>query len=257
MQPMTPGYGAPPAAPTTSPAGGIVMLVLAFLIGLGTVSRSWIAQSHGDDKFAIGLVGSYMCIDGECKGQIIDDRSDSKDDKEKAIVATGWIGFLGGLVAAGFGVIGGILILTRKNAKMPWIPVYPIYAVLLLVDLSFIGQVLDMYHGEDKPPVGWSAMVTVLALIAGIIVVAAWLHPAARRERRANPMGMGMGMSPYGMQPMPMQPMGMPQPMPMQQPLATPPAVMQAPSACPRCGGALQFVAQYQRSFCPACQQYA
>ncbi len=39
-------------------------------------------------------------------------------------------------------------------------------------------------------------------------------------------------------------------------PATYPPAPQQAPPTCPTCGTPLQFIPQYQRNWCPACQQY-
>lgn len=87
----------------------------------------------------------------------------------------------------------------------------------------------------------------------------------------AAPVAGGYGAQPtpgYGAQPMaPQQPMAQPMAQQYSQPMAQPtyqqPQVQQpapvaaAPSnACPTCGGAARFIAQYNRNWCDTCQKY-
>lgn len=257
---MQPGYGGqPPAQPSIQGGGkgaGIGMLVMALLIAIGAFTHSWATQSVEDSWYGVGLLGlkASSCYEGECREDSMswgemDDRGG--DDKNADVKFTGYLGFLGALAAMILCVVAGGMVLASNLRKVPTVAVTVVLGVAAGAMMLFLIRVLTKEGSDNELKLGYSGILAIGGAIGGVILSQVGLAPAIRRERQQ--LGMGGG---YPQQPMPMgypqqpMPMGYPQqpPMVMQQPLAT---------ACPRCNGPLQYVAQYQRNFCPACQQYA
>ena len=216
------------AKPAT--AGGIVMLICAALILLGTISRSWFVMDAGDFKGGTGLMGGYACGKDwdsgkeHCEGKWLDfDTKGRAKDKDIHVWRFG--GFFGGLGAGVLAVICGAIAFGNPR-KAPLVPLYILTGIAFVFCSMFVVRIFVEMKGSMKPDFGWSFFVDYMGLIGAFVAGVAMIGPA-------------------GKQAAPMMHMPMQQPMMMQQ------------YPCPRCGGQLTFVAQYQRWFCPRCQQYA
>jgi hypothetical protein len=100
--------------------------------------------------------------------------------------------------------------------------------------LTYFAIRLSMSDDDVQFGPGFSVFLAVGGLIAAGIVMQTMLRPLIQKAQGAAP-------SLPAAQAMPM---------------GAAPQAAQAPGPCPRCGGQLQFVAQYQRWYCTACQQY-
>lgn len=238
---MQPNY--PPQPPTGAPGtanpaqtAGIIMLVCALLIAIGTFTKSWFSEDLGRGSAGIGLLGAKMCRGDECRSFSWDDMGGNVDGDIKAF---GYIGFLGGLAALGVCAVAGGLALTRNAHK---IKVKPLMIPLSVASGAMAYFLVRILLEDDSPGLSYSGFLALGGIIAAGAVLKQMLGPIAERARSGLPAGAGMpGALPAGAPPM-----------------AAPgaPSPMAAPSTCPRCGQPLEYVAQYQRYFCRNENQY-
>lgn len=152
-----------------------------------------------------------------------------------------------GAVAA-CGAAGGMA-LSRNTHK---IPVVPIQIVLGLASFTMTYFAVRLSMSDDDVQIGpsYSAFLGIGGVVGAGVVIQQMLKKLVAQAKGMLPAGPAMGYA----QPMHGQPM---QGQPMQgQPMAAPPMAAAATVACPRCQGQATFVAQYNRHFCNACQQY-
>lgn len=266
---MHPGYGYPAHAQAPNPAAtaGIVMLVCAAAIAFGTLTKSWLSASEKDGNAGIGLTG--MSFEGEGRsmsmtwGEIDDivghearereerrreygeydsyDDYDDESDEGPGITPTdvklmGYLGFVLGLLATGAAAGAGGLALMRNLRPIKTKPFVALLIGTSALHAIFLARVVTndrMTHFEDVDfSISYSGIVSVIGLVAAAVVLLQMLGPQIAQAQAMAP------------------PVGYAPPLP-SQPIAMPPVV-----ACPRCHGQATFVAQYNRYFCNACQQY-
>ncbi len=264
------GYGQQPAGPAAAPNpaqnAGIAMLVCGLLLAVGLFTTSWGTASRGSKEFNIGVIGAEQCRRGECRS--VDERLWKRADGD--IVAMRWIGLLAGFAAlAGMCAAGGMA-LSRNTAK---IPVRPLQIALGLASGSLtyfaFRIVMSKFQGVDLSP-GFSAFLGIGGIIGAGVVLKQMLQPLIAQAQvgglgfagAAAGMQPAAGMYPQAGQPMPQaaQPPAQAAQAPAQaaQPQAAPAQAAQPQAQpCATCGGGLQYVAQYQRYYCGACQKYA
>jgi hypothetical protein len=271
MQPMPPGYGAQgpgygaPPQPTAPVAGknpAIGLFVIALVIAVGAFSHSWArtSEDHGDFSMSVGagLTGGKVsaCEEGDCHDASVDWGGESGDQTTNDLKYLGYLAMLGSLAAIALCAAAGGMVLSGNARKIN----VPTFVALIATGAGTMGIFLirlltkDLGGGGDDPThlsISWSGFLGIGGAIAGAIVIGSVLAPIVRAAQAAPmPMQMPMAQAMPGypqQQPMQQQPM-------QQQPMQQQPQMM---TACPRCGGQLTYVAQYQRSFCHACQQYA
>lgn len=253
---MPPSAPAPYAAPTSNPAqlGGILLLVCAGLILIGTVTRGWFTMSRGNNSSSVGLIGYKFCYDGECKGKIFE--PDMSKGADADVTAARYLAFLGGLGAVVVAGLGGAMALGRKPDKVPLLAIYIVCGIAAFFGLYFIGRALSEVRGSGGPGPGWSFCVAFIGHIGAAVIAGVMIRPHARRTAPGFHPGypqQGYAPQPQGYAP---QPQGSAPPQPGYAPPQAP--QQQAAPSCPRCvaQGQVTYAAQYQRYFCGRCQQY-
>ncbi|MEZ4403055.1 MAG: hypothetical protein R3B06_23735 [Kofleriaceae bacterium] len=149
----------------------IVLLVLAALLLVGTVSSSWFTPSRGSG--GVGLTGVEACRGGEC-------RSVSWGDMPKApkdLAALGWFGLLGGLSAVGVTVAAGVMGLTGKAQRIPFKPFSIVYGLAACSMTMFFMRVLTEFTRGLS--IGFAGILAIGALIAISVLVKLVSTPTA------------------------------------------------------------------------------
>jgi len=243
----------------------IVLFVGALLIGIGSATKSWFGMNEHDMSAHAGLFSFEFCEEDHCESQSY--LKDLKHAHGRQLVAT--FAGLGATLCASavsiLGILGGIFLLGGKKKRV----------VSLLTTIGagialFLAVVFMISMDAKGLSIGFGVF---LYFIGGIGLLVAGIL-----SMKGAPAGMPMAMQSGGMPPqqyggmppqqyggMPMQSGGMP---PMQQPYQGAPNAMQSggmppmqqmqPGSppCPTCRNALQFVPQYTRWFCAACNRY-
>lgn len=142
------------------------------------------------------------------------------------------LGLLCGLAAVGGIAAAGIMALMRNTAKIPLKPIQGVMGAASFT-LTYFAIRLAMSDKDVDFGPGFSVFLGIGGLIAAGIVMQTMLRPLIQQAKGAAP-GLPMAVAQGGAG-------------------AAPGA---APGPCPRCGGQVQYVAQYQRWYCTACQQY-
>ncbi|NVB84862.1 MAG: hypothetical protein HOV81_41210 [Kofleriaceae bacterium] len=288
MQPSHQPAG--PADPAKSTA--IALCIAAVLVLVGTVSKSWFSAGHRDTSIHLGVMGGEVCEDGRCMDIPMDKLGKSMPELEFFAL----VGMLGGFAAAAAaGVFGGMTLAGKKD-KLPPIKLAQIaYGIASFGMTAFFIRVIAEGGKGDVNP-SWAVVPGLGGVIFAAVMtkkLKAFL-PTAPAQPAGAPHGAPGGFygqqgyanssqpmppqnpyanqsqpmppqNPYANQSQPMQPYGSQQPQnpyanqsqPMQPQMAPPPGPPPAQQhACPRCGTPLQFVAQYQRWFCPRENNY-
>jgi hypothetical protein len=261
MQPQPPVYPqqppqpqGPPAAANPGQTGGILMLVACLALAIGTFTKSWVTASwdEGTESVKMGPLGIEVCDRDECES-IGWSKIERGDADIKVTAQLSLFAGIASLVCAG---IAGIMALSRSAQKIPVGVFVGIFSASAGVMAYFVVRSMSDGKGEISPGPGYSSVLAIGGIMMASIVLKTMLGPL-RKPLLAAPAAHGYPQQPYQGQPMQQQPM---QQQPYAQPgqqMAPPPPPQQMAQACPRCRGQLQYVAQYQRYFCPACQQYA
>jgi len=242
----------PPSAPNPAQAAGIIMIVCAVAIAIGTFTKSWVGKSvsFGDESMEVGLglLGMKQCSSGKCEsaGWGDDDRGEIPGD----IKAMGYLGFIAGLASIGACAAAGGLALSRNTHKIPHKVLLGILGAGSFSMVYFLVRIKMDDKVGGRLDISYSGIAAIGGLIAAGIVMKQMLVPLINRAKGIHPAALPMAYA----QPMMGQPM-QGQPM-MGQPMAQAPMAAAATVTCPRCQGQATFVAQYNRHFCNACQQY-
>jgi hypothetical protein len=232
MQPtgQPPAQGAA-AAPNPAQTAGIILCVCALALLIGLFTKGWATASEGRDTIGAGLLGFEGCGGGQCMS-VEWDKAEKMLDIPSDVGAFRILGLLCGLAALGGIAAAGIMALTRKTGQ---IPVKAIQGVMGAASftLTYFAFRLAMSDDDVQFGPGYSAFLAIGGLLAAGIVMQVMLRPLVQQAKAAAPA------------------------LPAAQAVAgAGPAPTAAPGPCPKCGGQLQFVAQYQRWYCTACQQY-
>ncbi len=248
MQPQQPGQppygqqppmGGPPAGGAPGPAGppnpaqtaAIILAVCGVLMAVGVFTKSWLSASEGKSEVGVGLLGAQECRRGECRSFSWGDMKGAVPGDVKAV---GYLGFVAGLGAIGAAGFCAFLAFQRQSHK---IPVKVIQGVFGAAAFSFtyflVRLMLDDKLGKGLGP-SFSGIVAIVGVVGAGFVLKQMLMPIIKQGAGAAAPASAAAM-----------PMG-----------GAPQAPAMAPVACPRCNGQAAYVAQYQRHFCNACQQY-
>lgn len=246
----------PPVASNPVQTAGIIMIVCALAIAIGTFTKSWFSASDDGATMGIGLTG--MKAEGRGKSVSfswgeMNDMARGEGKVPTDIMLFGYVGFIAGIGAVAAAGAAGGMALTRNLGKFPTKPALGVMGAASFAQAFFFVRVLTedaitkTGRGPELGP-SYSGILSLAGLIAAGIVFKQMLKPHVDAAKAALPAGPMMG---YG-QPVQGQPMmGQPQPM-----MGQPPVAQAQMMTCPRCQGQAAFVAQYNRYFCNACQQY-
>lgn len=224
----------PAAAANPAQTAGILMMVCALAIAIGTFTKSWFAESEGGGEVGVGLTGMKMCGRGECMAMSWGDMDKMGGKIPGDIKLFGYLGFLAGIASVGAAAAAGGLALSRNSHKIPEKVLLGIFGAASFSMTFFL--VRFMTEDKKMPGISFSGFLAIGGLIGAGMVLKSMLGPIIKRGQLAAgpggyaPAGAAMG-----------APMG---------------GAAVAPVPCPRCGGQAGFVAQYNRHFCTACQQY-
>lgn len=236
-----PPQGGPPAAANPAQTAGIILLVCAAAIAIGTFTKSWMSASEGDESIGVGLWGVKVCEDDEGCQSI--SWGDAGDRTPGDIKIFGPFGFLAGLAAAGAAAAAGGMALSRNTGKIPNKVILGIFGAASFAQTFFLVRLMTEDKLSRGMSISYSGILSIGGLIAAGIVFKQMLAPQINAAKGLLPAAtaMGGGYAP----PMGAPPMG-----------GQPPVAAAATMTCPRCQGQATFVAQYNRHFCNACQQY-
>ncbi len=235
QQPYHPGPAQPAGDNTQLGAGLMIVAAIAIIVGL--VSKSFVTASwdEGTESVKIGLLsGMELCDRDECRTVGWGEGRDAKGD----IKAVRMIALISGFAAAGLCGLGAVMAFSRKRP-----PVGVLQGALGVAAFAFtffIVRWITEGKGEVSPGPGWAGIVGIGGLILGSVV-------SKTMFKHLAPGGVAPAAGAY-----PAQGHAPPPP----QGYAPPPPPPAATTACTRCGQPAQFVAQYQRWYCPSCQQY-
>jgi hypothetical protein len=235
-QPQQP-YGQPPqpvGGAGNTQLGAILMIVAGVCIVVGLVSKSFVTASwdEGSESIKIGFMGVEVCDRDECESVPWDKMGKGDGD----IKAVRMIGLISGFLGAGLCAMAALMAFSNKRP-----PVGAIQGVLGVAAFSlayFLFRFISEGKGEMAPGPGFAAFIGLGGVIMGSIVSKTMFKHLAP--------GMPGAPMAYGG-----QPMAHGHPM-----MAPPPPPPAATTPCTRCRQPAQFVAQYQRWYCPSCQQY-
>jgi hypothetical protein len=285
-----PPGGAVPAAPKPAdPArsAAIILLVSAALLLVGTISKNWVTAGDTEDRMHAGPMGAEVCLESRCVEIPL-----RGVDKDIEIIMT--LAMLAGFAAAGVtGVFGGMVFAGSRQVPVPTKLANLVLVIALIAFVVFLGRMLS--EKANISWAGFVAIGGAIVGFVGLKAVSPFLKPVLALPagavqpypqhgsqpyqqgnpyaNQSQPMQPQHGSQPYQQQPqhgsqpyqMQQQPQHGSQPyqQPMQgqpqygsQPHQMPQPPQQQMPNCPRCGTQLQFVAQYQRWFCPREQQY-
>ena len=228
--PQQPVQGPPMAAQPPNPAqtAGIILCVCALALLIGLFTKGWASASEGREEVNAGLLGFEGCRGGECRSvdwELAEKGLDIPSDVGMFRI----LGLLCGLAALGGIAAAGGMALARKTAK---IPIKPIQGAMGAASFTLTYFAIRLAMSDKDVDFGpsYSVFLAIGGLVAAGIVMQTMLRPLVQQAQAAAPQ------------------------LPVAQAVAG--AAPQAAGPCPRCGGQLQFVAQYQRWYCTACQQY-
>ncbi len=259
MQPMHqhPPASAGPADPAKGTA--IALCIAAVLILVGTVSKSWFSAGHRDESIHLGLMGGEVCDGSRC----IDIPMDRLGKKMPELELFAMVGMLGGFAAAAAaGVFGGMTLAGKKGQLPPLKLGQVAYGIASFGMTAFFIRIIAEGGKGDVNP-SWA----IVPGIGGVIFAAAMTKKLKSFLPAPGQPALPAGAPPQGFygqqgyanqsQPMPPQNPYANQSQPMQPQMGAPPGPPpQQQHPCPRCGTPLQFVAQYQRWFCPRENNY-
>lgn len=233
MQPTPPPGSAPqptgPAAPANpAQTSGIILLVCALAILIGLFTKGWGTASEGREDVNAGLLGIEGCRGGQCQS-IEWDLAEKALDIPSDVGMFRILGLLAGLAAIGGIAAAGGMALSRKTGQIPLKPIQGVMGAASFT-LTYFAIRLSMSDKDVNFGPGFSVFLAIGGLIAAGIVMQTMLRPLIQQAKAAAP-GLPAAQAVGG-------------------------AAPQAAGPCPKCGGQLQFVAQYQRWYCTACQQY-
>lgn len=219
----------PPQNPGQNPA--IALFICAVAMGIGMFTNSWATAHEGRHSIGAGLFHIEGCrSDGGCESldwARASDRLDIPSDVDTFRT----LGIVSGFAAlAALVVIGGMLMGPNLH-KIPLIPLQ-IPMGLGAGCLTYFAFRLAMSDRDVSFGPGYSAFLTIGALLIAGTVVKQWVKPIVEEARAA-------AARPTAMYPPPPPP--------------PPPATHQL---CPRCRVGAQWVPQYQRWYCNSCQGY-
>jgi hypothetical protein len=292
MQPLHQPAGATgPADPAKSTA--IALCIAAVLILVGTVSKSWFSADMRGASVHLGVMGGEVCESGHCIDIPIDKLGKRMPELE-FFAMIGMLG--GFAAAAAAGVFGGMTLAGKKDKLPPLKLAQIAYGIASFGMTAFFIRIIAEGGKGDVGPSwaivpGLGGVIfafvmtnklkaflpTAPALPAGAPQPGGFYghqgyanssQPMQPQNPYANQSQPMQPQNPYANQSQPMQPQNpyanQSQPMqnpyanqsqPMQPQMGAPPAQQQQ-HPCPRCGTPLQFVAQYQRWFCPRENNY-
>jgi len=210
----------------------IVLFVGALLVGIGSVTKSWFAMSEHDASAHAGLFSYEFCEEDHCDSETYIKELKHAHGRQLVATAAGLGATAAGIAVAVLGILGGVFLLGGRPRR-----VVSLLAVLGAAVALFLAIVFMVAMDAKGLSIGYGVFLFFIggigSLVAGILAMG----------KTGPAMGMAAMQPPYQGAAMPMQSGGMP---PMQH--------MQPP--CPNCRHALQFVPQYQRWFCAACNRY-
>jgi len=148
----------------------IALFIAAVAILAGTLSKSWFTASRGDA--GVGLSGVKICNHGEC-------RTASWSDMPRVpseVPLFGYLGLIGGVLAAAGCVATGGLLLANRRDKVMLKPLGAVLGVAALGQIAFVNRFMS--GGGDKGvSIGWSMIVALAGLVAVAVISKALVTP--------------------------------------------------------------------------------
>lgn len=245
MQPQQPGQppygqqppmGGPPAGgaaggpPNPAQTPAIILAVCAALIAVGVLTKSW--MTAGEERFSvgIGLLGMKACAGDRCETAGWGDKQMKGIDGD--VKAFGYLGFITGLAAIGACGYMAFLAFQRQQHKIPVKVMNGVLGAAAFCSTFFLVRLLTS-DGAERASLSYSGFLAIGGLVGAGFVLKQMLTPLIKQ-------GAGAAAPAYAAA----------------APMGAAPAGAAAAVACPRCGGQAAYVAQYQRHYCNACQQY-
>jgi hypothetical protein len=154
----------------------IAMFIAALAILIGVFTHSWFTADRGDG--GIGLTGIEECRRGMCRSATWGEMGDGIPSE---LPLFGYVGFLGGLLAAAGCAAAGVMLLRGNARKLPIKLVSGAFAVAALGQLAFVNRIFAA--GEMKGvSLGWSLFVALGGLIAAAVITKTMVMPAIEAE---------------------------------------------------------------------------
>jgi hypothetical protein len=219
-----------PPNPAQTPA--IILGVCALLMAIGVFTKSWVSHSERGADAGIGLLGLKVCGGGQCASFGWSEGFMKKADGD--IKAFGYLGFITGLAAIGAAGYCAFLAFQRQSHKIPVKIINGVFGAAAFCFTFFLVRLMTSEIGDEAGP-SYSGFLAIGGVVGAGFVLKQMLGPII-----AQGPGAAVAAAPGGGYQA--QPGGMP--------------ANVAAVTCPRCQGQAQYVAQYQRHFCNACQQY-
>lgn len=224
----------------TDPRSFAFLLVgtpLPILIAL--VTKRW-AAGRGE-TISVGPSGADICLDGACKSASFGELGMGGEVGAFAILSI----LTGILAMAAAGLYGG-LVLAKKHDKLP--PLAGAHAAFGAAAFSMLVFALRV-GGGDEVSLSWGPLFGLGGVAAGWYLVRQLQKTLPARS--ALPV---VAAQPAGA----MYPEGSPAAPAAATPVTAPPVAAAAPpTTCPTCKGTVEYIPQYQRSWCARCRQYA
>lgn len=207
----------------------LVGTALPILIAL--VTKSW-ASGRGD-TIAVGPSGAEICLASTCAGVPFE-----KLGMGGEVGAFAVLSIISGIAAMLAAAVFGGLVLANKSDKLP--PVVAGHAAFGAAAFSMFLFAIRV-GGGDEVSLSWGPLFGLGGVGAGWFMLRRLQKTLPAKVATFTPTVAGASTGPmFG---------------------ETPPTAAAAPvgqpTTCPKCKGPVEYVAQYQRSWCAKCRQYA
>ena len=217
----------------------LVGIPLPLLISL--VTKSW-ASGRGD-TIAVGPLGAEVCVGASCASGTF--KQLGMGSEVGALGALTIVTAILAMVAAG--LFGG-LVLARKEDKLPsYLLGHATFGAAALCSLLFALRV----GGGDEVSISWGPLFALASVGVGWYMLRR-LQTSLPARVAAQPVAALFGEVAQAPVAATSTPAAAPATM-----AATPATPANQPSSCPKCKGPIDFIPQYQRSWCAKCRQYA
>jgi ribosomal protein S27AE len=281
-----------PGKPASPVVIGVVLIVFAAVLGLGLFTKGWGTTTGGKDMKYVGdtvragMFGFDVCERDRCESkgwEQMEERVKAEDFSiPGGVIAFRMLGLATGFAAMAMMLVVAGMAFAGRTARVP-MRLFTATQASAAVSLGLFAMLLGSWEGFSP---GYSAGLAVAASIGALVfgliaikphvpvrIAAQQAYPQQQYAQQQQQQGYAQqqqqgyaqqqqqqGYAQQQQQGYPQQQQyaqqpAQSQPQPAQPQQAQSPAQQQQ-AFCPRCGAAAQYVAQYQRYHCGACQQY-